>query len=398
MTILFRNVQMVDCLREQKADLLIRDGLIVEIGNEIIAPDATVINANYLTVMPSFIDLHAHFRDPGFTHKEDVLSGCLAAVHGGYTAVNLMPNTKPVITDLKSVQYVEQKAQEQGLCDVYQTAAITRDFDGKTLSHLEELAGHIRFLTDDGNGVEDSKTIWNAMVWAKEHDIGLMLHEEERFINRFDSYLSEELPTFRDSRFAYHTGCRTHFSHVSTKRALDFIWEAKQAGAPVTLEVAPHHIALNDENGGRVAPPLRSEFNRLALIKAIKEGKVDALATDHAPHTPEEKAAGANGFTGLDFSFATCYTVLCVENKLPLTSLSRLLSYGPASILKIHGGLIEVGQPANLVLVDLMANYIACEEQIVSRSKNSPILGRSLWGEVVMTLKRGKVVYEKGVN
>lgn len=398
MSILFRNIRTADCNRELRCDVLLRGGVIAALGDNLVAEEpAQVVDGRGLTLLPSFVDLHVHFRDPGLTHKEDVYTGCRAAVHGGYTTVNLMPNTKPVISDLKAVRFVEEKARELDICDVYQTLSITKDSDGSTLSHLESQGdlGGVKWLTDDGNGIVSTQVMLDAMRLARRFGVGVMLHEEDKALTPVDSYLSEDLPTYRDVRLAALTGCRTHFCHVSTAESLSQIVSAREKGAPVSFEVTPHHLYLNDGNGGRVAPPLRSEGNRQALIQAVKDGVVDAIATDHAPHTPEDKAAGMNGFTGLDLSFATCYTVLCKQNGLPLTALSRLMSYGPARLMGIPGGLIELGQPANLAVVDLDSGFVAAEEHIHSKSKNSPLLGESLWGEVLMTVKNGKVVYEK---
>ena len=399
MLLLIRNATLADCDATVRKDLWIKDGVILAVGE---TPPGRVdreIDGGGLTLMPSFVDLHAHFRDPGFTQKEDIHTGCRAAAHGGYTAVNLMPNNNPICSDMKTVRYIREKALALGICDVFQTVSITKEFDGVTLSHLDGLdSGEIPWLTDDGNGVEPSSVIIAAMGYARERGFGLMLHEEDRALTPLDSYLAEELPTIRDVRLAEFIGCRTHFCHVSTSRSIEAIAEGKKRGAPITCEVSPHHLVLNDQNPGKVAPPLRGESHRRAMIDAVKSGIVDAIATDHAPHTPEDKSAGANGFTGLDLAFPTCYTILVREEEIGLNMLSKLMSRNPAQIMGVPGGLIRVGEPANLVLIDLNKSFTATESHIHSKSKNSPMLGKELWGEVYMTIKGGKITYERDAH
>ncbi|MCL1897167.1 MAG: dihydroorotase [Clostridiales bacterium] len=392
MSTVIRGARLVDAHGVRAGNLLVSDGRIRTVG-EGLQGDRTIDGAG-LVLMPAFIDLHAHFRDPGLTHKEDIESGCRAALHGGYTFVNLMPNTQPVCSSMETVYYVREKASTLAICGVHQTVSITEGFDGKTLAHLEELDGDVRWLSDDGFGVENTDTILAAMRFAQKKGIGLMLHEEYRVLTPEDAYLSEGLPTFRDVQLALLTGCRTHFCHVSTAKALEYILEGKRQSGNITFEVSPHHIALNDTNPGKVAPPLRREEDRRALIAAVLAGQVDAIATDHAPHTEEDKSAGANGFTGLDLSFATCYTVLCKDAGLELSALSRLLSLRPAELMGLPPALLEPGLPANLVLVDVREPFIAKEGQIHSRSKNSPMLGRELYGKICMTMKEGQILYE----
>ena len=399
MVLLIRNATLADCDATVRKDLWIKDGIISDVGEASPKSADREIDGSGLTIMPAFVDLHAHFRDPGLTQKEDIHTGCRAAAHGGYTAVNLMPNTSPICSDIKMARHIREKAAALGICDVFQTISITKGFDGVTLSHLDDFdSGEVPWLTDDGNGVEPSSAIISAMLYARERDFGLMLHEEDRAITTLDSYLAEELPTMRDVRLAELIGCRTHFCHVSTIRSIEAIAKGKKRGAPITCEVSPHHLALNDENPGKVAPPLRGESHRRAMIDAVKSGIVDAIATDHAPHTPQDKAAGANGFTGLDLAFSTCYTILVREKETSLNTLSRLMSRNPARLMGIPGGLIRVGEPANLVLIDLDKSFTVTESHIHSKSKNSPMLGRELWGEVYMTIKGGKTTYERNAH
>lgn len=393
MSLILRNVLAADSKRERRTDVLIDRGRIRQLG-EALHGDRELDCAG-LTLLPSFVDLHAHFRDPGQTHKEDIESGSRAAVHGGYTFVNLMPNTKPVCSDMDTVRAIRRKAAEIGLCDIHQTVSITKDFDGKTLSHLEELDGAVSWLTDDGNGVNDLATILGAMRYAAKEGLGLMLHEEERLLTPLEPYLAEDIPTMRDVKLAILTGCRTHFCHVSTLASMEAILEGKRQCRNITCEVTPHHIALSNTTPGNVAPPLRGDEHRRFLIDCIQRGLVDAIATDHAPHTPEDKAAGMNGFTGLDLAFPTCYTTLVHSGVITLRELSRLMSYTPSGLMGQGPALIEEGLAANLVLVDTTTPFTVTEEHIHSKSKNTPMLGKTLYGTVLMTIKEGEIVYEK---
>ncbi|MDL2234174.1 dihydroorotase, partial [Ruminococcaceae bacterium OttesenSCG-928-L11] len=393
MSVVLKNARMTDSRRERRGDLLIENGKIKQIGANLTGD--RVIDAAGRMIMPSFVDMHTHFRDPGFTHKEDIETGSRAAVHGGYTFVNLMANTNPVCSDMETVRYVLDKARATGLCDVHQVATITDRMEGTSIDHIDRLDfPTVRWLSDDGKGVQDTAVMLAAMRKAGQQGFGLMLHEEDPAMTHVNSALAEEFQTYRDVELAVLTGCKTHFCHVSTAAAMEFIIEGKKRSRHITCEVTPHHLMLNNETKGNVAPPLRPEEDRSCMVEYALSGHVDAIATDHAPHTPEEKAAGINGFTGLDLSFATCYTILVRENGMPLTALSRMLSFTPAGLMGLPPHLIDEGMDANLVLLDLDTPFTVTEEHIHSKSKNTPMLGKTLYGTVCMTIKGGAIVYE----
>lgn len=394
MSVLIKGATLLDCLTEHKGNILIKAARISEVTDLSPAADR-VIDGRGLVLMPSFTDLHAHFRDPGLTHKEDIRTGSMAAVHGGFTHVNLMPNTKPVCSDIGTVEYVLNKAREAGLCDISQTVSITKDFDGKTLDHLKDInSSSIKWLTDDGFGVDSTAVIFKAMQLAKDKGIGLMLHEEDSALSKTSMYLAEDVMTLRDCELAESTGAATHFCHVSTEKSMRAIINAKKRCGNITCEVSPHHLALNDTHPGKVNPPLRRESDRLFLVDAIKNGYVDAIATDHAPHTAEEKANGANGFIGLEHAFAVCYTTLVRTGIISLGELVRMMSEKPAMLMGREASYIKAGSPASLVLIDLNKRFTVKEDDILSKSKNTPFLGHELYGEVKMTINRGKIVYE----
>lgn len=393
MEILIRNSRIVDWSGDFLGDVYIKDGIIAQIGRNL-EKNCETIDGHGKVLMPSFIDLHVHFRDPGLTHKEDILTGSRAAVRGGYTAVNLMANTNPVCSSMETVKYVLKKANEIGLVDVHQVVSITKNFDGKTISHIDELDSSVKVISEDGRDVMDSKVMLNAMVKAKEKGMIVMCHSENHELSTTDMRLSENTMTWRNITLAKYTGCATHISHVSTKESMEYIIEAKKEGYNVTCEVAPHHIALTDSTQYRVNPPMRKEEDVKFLIKAIKEGFVDAIATDHAPHTEEDKANGAPGISGIETAFSICYTKLVKSKEINLSKLSEIMSKRPAEIMKLNKGQIKVGCDGDLVLIDLEKEYEIDSKNFLSKGKNTPFGGMKVNGKIEKTIKSGKIVYD----
>ena len=277
-------------------ELFVKDGKIAAVGQDLSAlagEGETVLDAGGLTVLPAFVDLHCHWRTPGFEYKEDIATGSMAAAAGGYTFVNLMPNTKPVCSSAAQAAMVEQKAAEVGLCDVNQTVSITENFDGKTIDHLKTLPASVKFITEDGHGVQDNATMARAFAICTQRDITVMSHAEDMEISPWDYRLAEDLETVRNCWLSEYYQTRLHMCHVSTRGALEAIQMAKLRGAPVTCEVTPHHLWFNNETCDyRVNPPIRTADDVQALIDGIRSGVVDAIATDHAPHSEEDKLKG----------------------------------------------------------------------------------------------------------
>ena len=376
-------------------ELYVKDGKIAAVGQDLAAlagENETVLDAGGLTVLPAFVDLHCHWRTPGFEYKEDIETGSRAAAAGGYTFVNLMPNTKPVCSSAAQAAMVEQKAAEVGLCDVNQTVSITEDFDGKTIDHLKTLPASVRFITEDGHGVQDNATMARAFAICTQRDITVMSHAEDMEISPWDYRLAEDIETVRNCWLSEYYQTRLHMCHVSTRGAIEAIQMAKLRGAPVTCEVTPHHIWFWDSDF-RVNPPIRAKEDVEALIAAILRGEVEAIATDHAPHTEEDKRGGAPGMVGLETAFSVCYTKLCREYGMPLADLSRLMSRGPAEILGLNKGLIAEGYDGDVVLVELGEPYTVRREDFAGKSKNTPYDGLSLYGRVACTVKAGRVTY-----
>ncbi|ERI91740.1 amidohydrolase family protein [Clostridiales bacterium oral taxon 876 str. F0540] len=392
MELLIKNARIIDSSQDFKGDVYIKFGVINELGLNL-KKDCPTIDAEGLVLMPSFIDLHCHFRDPGFTYKEDIYTGSLAAVKGGFTAVNLMANTMPVCSDMETVNYVLNKGQIVNLLDIHQSISITKDLKGEDISHLDKLDSSIKMISDDGRGVSDSRVMLEAMFKAKEKDIMVISHAESEGLSSIDTRLAENTMTWRDLALAKYTGCQLHIAHVSTSEAIKDIINAKKEGARVTCEVTPHHLTLTSKLKYKVNPPLREAYDIDSLINAIKEGWVDAIATDHAPHSSEDKLKGANGISGLETAFSVCYTKLVDEGHISINKLSELMSKNPAKLMKLNKGEIKIGYDGDLVLVDLNKEYKIDAENFRSKGKNSPFEGASTRGMILHTIKAGRIVY-----
>lgn len=379
----------------QPVDLLLKNGLIAAMGLDLAADGEEVLDCAGRTVLPAFVDLHCHWRTPGFEYKEDIATGSAAAAAGGYTFVNLMPNTKPVCSSADIAHSVMAEAERIGLCAANQTVSITQNFDGHTLDHLKTLPEDLKFITEDGKGVQSGNVMAKAFAIAAQRGLTIMSHAEDMDISPWDYRLAENIETVRNLHLSEYYGTRLHMCHVSTKEAVEAIGAAKWKGVPVTCEVTPHHLWFADTDY-RVNPPIRKAEDVDALIEAIRLGVVDAIATDHAPHTDEEKAAGAAGMVGLETAFGVCYTKLCKEKGLPLARLAELMSTAPAEILGLAGhGRVLPGYAADLTLVELDTPYTVDKNALHSKSHNCPYDGAQLFGRVDLTIKGGKVTWKR---
>ena len=389
---LIKNAKLSD---GTQVDVLIEGGKIAGILQDMPAHGHEVIDAAGRTLLPGFIDLHCHWRTPGFEYKEDIASGSASAAAGGYTFVTLMPNTNPVCSTAQQAHQVMDEAERLGVCGALQTVSITKGFDGKSLDHLKTLPEDLRFITEDGKGVQNNEVMAKAFAICAQRNLVLMSHAEDMEISKWDYRLAENLETVRNLHLCEYYGARLHLCHVSTKEAVAAIGAAKRRGVPVTCEVTPHHLWFADLDY-RVNPPIRSQADVQALIAAIQDGTVDAISTDHAPHTQEEKAAGAAGMIGLETAFGVCYTKLCRENGLELYYLEALMSRFPAAILGLDNkGAIRVGADADLTLVDLDTPYVVDKNAMHSKCCNTPFDGATLYGRVDMTIRGGRVTYRR---
>lgn len=395
--LLIKNVNVVDAFQNFHGDVYVENGRIKEIGQDLKKNNVEIIDGNNLTLMPSFIDTHAHFREPGFTQKEDIDSGSKAAVKGGYTGVCLMANTWPVCSNYEVLNAVRNRAKEVGLTDIHQCVSITENFKGSNIEHLNIFKDdkEVKAISDDGVGVMDSSIMMKAMEVARKNNWVVMSHAEDKTFSKIDMRMAEDLMTIRDLYLAKVTKAHLHMAHVSTVESINAIERAKEEGVNVTCEVTPHHLALDSTvSNYRVNPPIREKEDVKTLIRAIRKGVVDCIGTDHAPHTEEDKKNGAPGMVGLETAFSICYTTLVKENNISLNKLSELMSRNSARILGMNKGLISVGKDGDMVLVDLNQRVTVDREKFVSRGKNTPFHGREYYGEVKMTIKGGNVVYK----
>ena len=421
MQTLYKNIRIVDDTQDFTGCVLVENGIITKVAEVIDEPAFEILgayglyNSNLIVrdftgeevvLMPAFTDLHAHFRDPGFTYKEDLETGCLAALKGGYTAVNLMPNTFPACSSIAQVREIEKRAAEIADIKVNQTLSITKDLAGTDFTHLKTLQkDEILFITDDGKGVQDDEVMKAVFEICKEKNITVMSHAEDAKYSATDMRKAENEMTARDIKLfkeVQNAECRRqkaegrkeevegglHFCHVSTKEAIEMIIQAQDEGFNITCEVTPHHIFATAEetNHYRVNPPLREPEDIDALIKAMQAGNVLAIATDHAPHSLEDKEKGAPGMIGLELAFPLCYTKLVKGGFLTLSQLVKLLSTNPSALMKLNKGRIVKGMNAEFVIADLKQEYKIDVSGMASKSKNTPFNGVSVFGKILETV------------
>ncbi len=395
-------------------------GKITAVGHALNADaDTVVIDGGRFVAIPGLVDLHVHLRDPGQTHKEDVFTGCRAAAAGGVTSVFAMPNTSPALDAPEVLRTLLDKARDAAV-KVYPVAAVTKGLKGEELTDFEALkaAGAAAF-SDDGRPVLTADLTEKALKAANAVSLPYMAHCEELTLVRGGlmnegevsrqlgvpgvTRAAEEVGTAREIALAAATGCLVHICHVSTKGSVEMIRAAQQNGIKVTGETAPHYLALTDEclrakdADYRMSPPLRTEEDRRALIEALQDGTLTAIATDHAPHTAEEKAhfeTAPNGSVGMETSLAACMTYLVETGELPLEKLIWLMSTSPAAIAGIPAGTLNVGAAADLVLVDPEARWTVDETKLHGKSTNCPFKGMTLKGRVMKTFCDGRMVYD----
>ncbi len=392
-------VQGIDVI----GDILLQDGKISAVGGNITCDSAQIVDAHGLVAAPGLVDMHVHLRDPGFTYKEDILSGCRAAAAGGVTSLLAMPNTNPVTDTPETVRDILSRAQKAD-ARVYVAAAITQGLKSEQLCDLAVLknAGAVA-LSDDGRPVETAALMAQAMTQAPKLNLKIVSHCEDISLTKTGfSYASEDCGTAREIALAAAFDVPVHICHVSTAASAALIRDAKLRGVQVTAETAPHYIMLTESElqrrdaDYRMNPPLRSEEDRLAIIDAILDGTIDAIATDHAPHSPDEKAnflTAPNGSIGMETSLAVCITALVKTGSMDLSQLIERMSFNPAYILGLNAGTLNVGAPADVVLFDENEEWTVDETKLHGKSRNTPFKGLTLTGKVKMTICRSEIVY-----
>lgn len=419
MSILIKNVHAIDIGLDKVCDIYIDNGKIIEISQNSNKSADRVIDGSNLVAMPSLFDMHVHFRDPGLTYKEDILTGCQSALAGGFTGVACMPNTKPPIDSVETINYIISKAKNTGV-NVYPVATITKGMEGKKLSDFAVLkkAGAIA-ISDDGKPVENADLLRKAIKKAYDLNLPVISHCEDLNIIKGGimhkgsvskelgvkgmDRASEDSITAREIAIAHATGRAIHIAHVSTEGSIALVRDAKNRGVKVTCETAPHYMLLTHEKlrsrdaDFRMNPPLREQFDVDAVVQGVIDGTVDCIITDHAPHSKEEKSnfeTAPNGVVGLETSFAGVITALYKTNKISLERVVELMSVNPRKILNLPIETLKEGANANIMLADINMNWEVIPEKLHSKAKNTVFKGMTLTGKPIMTISNGIIRYE----
>ena len=425
--LLFKNARVVDPSQklDRICDVLCKDGTVAFIGENIVCSTAVTIDASGLILAPGLIDLHTHLRDPGFTEKEDIITGCAAAAAGGVTTLCAMPNTLPACDTPETIRYVLQKA-EKAQARVLPVAAITKGLKGENLTDMTALkeAGACAF-SDDGVPVHTAAQMQQALALSAELNVPIFAHTEDRSLSaggivndcalctdlgvKGISNSAEDVGTAREIALLMSApqNARLHICHVSTAGSVSLIQDAKARGLHITAETCPHYFMFTDakisekDADYRMNPPLRSENDRQAVLRGVLDGTLDVIATDHAPHTATEKAdfyTAPNGVIGMETSFAASYTALVQSGMLSVSELIEKMSVRPAQILGIDGGTLRIGGRADLILIDENEVWTVDPEKLHGKSKNCVFKNCTLQSKIKMTVSAGRIIYNDGIK
>lgn len=405
-------------------DIFVDDKGILIIADDIDLDADEIIDASGCTIMPGFVDPHVHLREPGFTHKETIKTGSTAAAVGGFTTIFSMPNLNPVPDNYENLKVQLDIIKKDALINVYPMGSITKGQKGSgVLSNMEEMINDVIAFSDDGVGVQSEQLMKQAMIEAKRLDGVIVVHCEDNNELKPGHCIHEGITSkklglvginsaseynevIRDIKLAKETGCQLHICHVSTKESVEAIRQAKKEGVNVSCEVTVHHLLMNEEDviddgNYKMNPPLRSKEDQLALIEGIKDGTIEMICTDHAPHTPLEKSKGLAlspfGIIGLEFAFPLIYTYLVKEKVITLTQAIKLMSSNCADIFGINAGEIINLQKANLNVFDLKTSMKLNKKLLASKSENTPFLNKYVSCKNLMTISQGKIVYRENI-
>lgn len=409
--ILIKNGRLMDPLsgRDKIQDILIKGEKIVKIEESIEAKEEyKLIDASGLIVAPGLIDVHVHFRDPGGTHKEDLVTGSTSAARGGYTTVVCMANTKPVVDNVDTLKTILEKTKDLPI-EVLQVSTVTKGIDGKDLADLKSLRdqGAVGF-SDDGKPIMDVSVLKKAMEISKELDMPISLHEEDpsliekNGINKFSPRLAEDVMVSRDVALAISIGSKLNIQHISSGVSVEAVRLGKKMGANIFAEVTPHHFTLTEEalekhgSLAKMNPPLRSSWDKEKVIEGLKDGTIDIIATDHAPHTKEEKdgdiALAPSGIVGLETALSLAITKLVDKGHLSMIDMLKKLTVNPAKLYKLDRGYIKENHRADLVIFSPDEKHKI--EEFSSKSRNSPFLNERMKGKIKITISNGNIVYQ----
>ncbi len=425
MKLLIQRGNLIDpVLNEERVmDILIENGQIAAISAHLEDPEAQVLDVSGMAVSAGLIDMHVHFRDPGFTEKEDIITGSRAAAHGGFTTVTCMPNTRPTVDSPEMVQYVYDRAKEGSGVHVLPIAAVSMGEKGTVLTDAKALkqAGAVA-LSDDGVPVQSANLMRDALICASRQQLAVLTHCEDADMvknyavneGRISRQLgipgrpaiAEEIMVMRDAMLAEETQTAVHICHISTGRAVDIVRKYKKKGVKITCETCPQYFTLNQreilEQGAmaRVNPPLRTSRDVAAVLAGVKDGTIDCIVTDHAPHTAEEKARGLekapSGMVGLETSLGITLTQLYHTGEMTLPEIIAKMTVNPARILNLDCGRLSAGSAADLTIFDPNEEWVVDAEKFASKGRNTPFNGRTLKGKVKYTIVGGKIIYQDG--
>lgn len=422
MKILLKNGKVVDYASKtnEKIDILIEDGVIVKLQKEILAKADNVIDCTGLVIIPGMIDMHCHLREPGFEYKETIETGSKSAVKGGFTTICPMPNTNPTPDSAFILEKILAEAKRVNLCNILPYGSVSKGEKGEELTDFEELkkAGAVAF-SDDGMPVINSRMMRQAIIKANSLGTFVASHCEEKSVadgainaGKIQEELgvkgvlpeAEEIMAAREIVISETNNVRAHICHISTKTSVNMIRDAKKRGVKITCETCPHYFCftvdevLTSGTNAKMNPPLRDEKDRQAIIEALKDGTIDAIITDHAPHSEEEKerelSKAPNGIIGFETALPAINTYLIDKNLLTEMDMVKLTSYNPAKLLNLDKGEIKEGKIADLTIYDPEESYIYTKDMIVSKSKNTPFIGKKLKGKVKYTIVNGNIVYK----
>ncbi|MGM9968957.1 MAG: dihydroorotase [Anaeroplasma sp.] len=399
--ILIKNGFIIKNNRLVKKDVLIEKDRIIKVDDSINV-DCEIYDADGCIIMPGGIDVHVHLREPGFENKETIKTGTLSAAKGGFTTIMAMPNLNPVPDCLEFLNKELEIIKKDAIVNVYPYASVSKRQEDKDLAEINEFYSFVKAITDDGRGVNNIDILRQAMVLAKKYDLVIASHAEDNVYKYLPE--GEYVAVRREIELAKEIGCKYHFCHMSTKESFDAIREAhKQGYKNITCEVAPHHLILNEEmikdGNWKMNPPLRSEANRLATIEALLDGTACMIASDHAPHTEEEKMREynkcPNGIIGLETAIPIVYTNFVRNNIISLDKFLEIFVYNPAKVFNLPYSKIEVGSIADITVIDITNEHIYEKDEILSKGKNSPFIGNGYYGFSKYTFVNGKIVYRR---
>lgn len=419
MNYVFKNANVFNNDGFVRRDIAVSDGLIVDVPSSLVGTDTCVIDFSGKFIFPGFADVHVHLREPGFIYKENVRSGTLAAAHGGYTAVCSMPNLSPTPDSVDNLKLQLDAIEKDAVIEVLPYGTITVGEKGEIMSDMDGMAPDVCGFSDDGRGVQNEDMMLAAMKKAKSLGKIIAAHCEDNSLlnggyihdgeyakeNGHKGICSESEwgPIKRDVELVEKTGVSYHVCHISTKESVEIIREAKRRGINITCETGPHYLVLSDkdlkdEGRFKMNPPIRSEDDRLALIEGLKDGTIDMIATDHAPHSAEEKSKGLAGslmgVVGLETAFPMLYTRLVMNKVISLEKLIELMSVNPKKRFGLKGG-IQVGERADLTVFDLDRKYKVDPADFLSKGKSTPFDGDTVFGKCVLTMFGGKIVWQE---